>query len=244
MLYTAPALSQTTGGVLRPGGLELTAALVRQSGLIEGSRVLDVGCGPGHSLAWLAESFQVCGLDLAQAMLALAAARAPQALLVQGSAEALPFASASFDGILAECVLSLCRKQEVALAEIERVLRRGGLLMLSDLYLKNGAFCTALPEQAGCLLHAAPLEETLSMLERCGFELLHVADHSAALKQLAGQLIFDHGTMELFWQSFLDSASARQVCQAVQARPPGYYALIARKTRTYPNDRECWKERG
>ena len=36
MLYTAPALSHTTGGVLRPGGLELTAILVGQSGLAAG----------------------------------------------------------------------------------------------------------------------------------------------------------------------------------------------------------------
>ncbi len=229
MLYTAPALSHTTGGVLRPGGLELTAILVGQSGLAAGARLLDIGCGPGHSLAWLAQSFTVCGLDCAHTMLAQAAARAPAANLVQGRAAALPFQNASFDGLLAECVLSLCAEQEAVLAEMQRVLCSGGVLMLSDLYLKNGVLACALSEEAGCLLHAAPLEETLTALERCGFELLHLADHSAALQQLAGQLIFDHGTLELFWQSFLDRPGAQHICQAVQARPPGYYGLVARK---------------
>lgn len=231
MLYTVPALGQATGGMLRPGGLELTADLVGHSGLAPGGTILDLGCGPGHSLAWLAGSFTVYGLDCAQTMLTQAAARAPAAELVQGRVAAMPFRSASFDGILAECVLSLCREQEAVLAEIGRVLRPGGVLMLSDLYLKNGSLACALPEEAGCLLHAAPLEETMAALERCGFELLHLADHSRALKELAGQLIFDHGNLELFWQRFLDAASARQICRAAQARPPGYYGLIAGKKR-------------
>lgn len=229
MLYTSPALGQATGGMLRPGGLELTKTLVAHAGPAPGARLLDVGCGPGHSLAWLAQTFTVCGLDCAPNMLVQAAVRAPAAVLVQGRAEALPFGSTSFNGILAECVLSLCTKKEQVLAEMRRLLRPGGVLMLSDLYLKNGTLGCALPEESGCLLHAAPLEETLATLERCGFELLYQADHSRALKQLAGQLIFDYGNLELFWQSFLDAAGARRICRAVQARPPGYYALVARK---------------
>ena len=128
-----------------------------------------------------------------------------------------------------EVAAELAEPVSRVLAEMQRVLCSGGVLMLSDLYLKNGVLACALSEEAGCLLHAAPLEETLTALERCGFELLHLADHSAALQQLAGQLIFDHGTLELFWQSFLDRPSAQHICQAVQARPPGYYGLVARK---------------
>ena len=130
MLYTSPALGQATGGMLRPGGLELTKTLVAHAGPAPGARLLDVGCGPGHSLAWLAQTFTVCGLDCAPNMLVQAAVRAPAAVLVQGRAEALPFGSTSFNGILAECVLSLCTKKEQVLAEMRRMLRPGGVLVV------------------------------------------------------------------------------------------------------------------
>ncbi len=229
MLYTTPALEQGTGGMLRPGGLELTKALVARSGLAPGARLLDLGCGPGHSLAFLSASFRVYGLDANEAMLAQAGVRAPQAALVRAQAESLPFEDGSFDGVLAECVLSLCVQQEAVLAEIRRVLRPGGSLLLSDLYLKNGAFNCTLPRQAGCLLHAAPLEEILARLDACGFAVLLCQDQTRLLKQLAGQLIFDQGSLEAFWRTFLDEASARQACNAVRSAPPGYFALLARK---------------
>ena len=132
--------------------------------------------------------------------------------------------------MLAECVLSLCAEQGSVLAEMWRVLRPEGRLVLSDLYLKNGAFACTLPEEAGCLLHAAPLEQTQTLLARCGFEVLHCADHSRELRQLAGQLIFDQGGLEAFWCGFLGQADARRVCRELRAAPPGYYALVARKT--------------
>lgn len=232
MLYRTPALEQGTGGMLRPGGLGLTRTLVDQSGLAPGARLLDLGCGPGHSLAFLSASFRVCGLDASEAMLAQACLRAPQAILVRARAEALPFQASSFDGVLAECVLSLCGQQEAALAEIQRILRPGGSLLLSDLYLKNGAFACALPAEAGCLLHAAPLETTIAALSRQGFEIVLCQDQTRALKQLAGQLIFDQGSLEAFWRTFLDENSARQACSAVRSAPPGYFALLARKQTT------------
>lgn len=229
MLYTTPALGQATGGMLRPGGLALTAILLEQCDFAPGGELLDVGCGPGHSLAFLSETFQVTGLDAAQTMLGKARCTAPRARLVQGQATDLPFQNASFDAVLAECVLSLCSEPERMLGEVHRVLRPGAWLMLSDLYLKNGKFESDLPIQAGCLLHAAPIAKTLAQLDRCGFSVLNWADQSHALKQLAGQLIFDQGSLESFWSTILDVEGAQSLCRAVQKSPPGYYTLVARK---------------
>ncbi|NLZ18000.1 MAG: class I SAM-dependent methyltransferase [Desulfobulbaceae bacterium] len=229
MLYRTPALEQGTGGMLRPGGLELTSTLVAQSGLAPGARLLDLGCGPGHSLALLSDSFRVTGLDASEAMLIQAGVRAAKATLIQARAEALPLQDSSFDGVLAECVLSLCAQPETVLTGIHRILRPGGCLLLSDLYLKNGTFSCALPKEAGCLLHAAPLEATIAALTHLDFEILYCQDQSRALMQLAGQLIFDQGSLEAFWQTFLDDSSARQACSAVRSTPPGYFALLARK---------------
>ena len=56
-LYEQPELTWLTGGALRPGGVTLTRELLTCCRPTPGARVLDVGCGPGHSLAVLAHEF-------------------------------------------------------------------------------------------------------------------------------------------------------------------------------------------
>ena len=57
LLYEEPALAALTGGALRPGGVTLTRELLTCCRPAPGARVLDVGCGSGHSLAVLADEF-------------------------------------------------------------------------------------------------------------------------------------------------------------------------------------------
>jgi cyclopropane fatty-acyl-phospholipid synthase-like methyltransferase len=64
-------------------------------------RVLEVGCGTGHYLRVLADHGHApIGLDLSRQMLARARAQAPGPL-AHGRAEALPFASGTFDRVCA-----------------------------------------------------------------------------------------------------------------------------------------------
>ncbi|HZR99565.1 MAG TPA: class I SAM-dependent methyltransferase [Chloroflexota bacterium] len=95
------------------------------------ARVLDAGCGTGGTTAWLRRYGDVVGVDLA----AEAAPFWPAAGLrrmVRGSVAALPFQSESFDLVTS---LDVLYHRQVAdegpvLAEFERVLRPGGLLLL------------------------------------------------------------------------------------------------------------------
>lgn len=92
-----------------------------------GGDLLDVGTGPGFvASAALDRGWRVTGLDVAPAMLQLAAGRAPGARFERGSAEQLPFPDASFDAVVANFVLLHVSRPEAALAEVVRVLRRGG----------------------------------------------------------------------------------------------------------------------
>ncbi|GAA1857543.1 class I SAM-dependent methyltransferase [Myceligenerans crystallogenes] len=100
-------------------------------------RVLLVGAGTGRDLEFLHDDVtRVAGIDLSVPMLEQARRRAARlgvaAELREGDAEHLPYDDATFDTVT--CVLSLCTipRPEVALAEMRRVLRPGGSLLLLD----------------------------------------------------------------------------------------------------------------
>jgi len=101
-----------------------------------GARVLDVGCGTGALLAALAERIanaRLVGVDLSWEMLAVARRRScEQAKLARGFAECLPFGDEKFDAVVCTSVLHFVREPLAALREMRRVLRRGGLLLLTD----------------------------------------------------------------------------------------------------------------
>jgi ubiquinone/menaquinone biosynthesis C-methylase UbiE len=103
-------------------------------------RVLDVGCGTGNLAralaAWGAAVDVYVGVDLSPGMLAMAApklgaGRWPGAA-VAGSALALPMETVSFDTALCASNLHYWPDARVGLAEIRRVLRPGGRLLLVD----------------------------------------------------------------------------------------------------------------
>ncbi len=94
---------------------------------------LDVGMGPGRLCAELAEhGWTVSGVDASREMVAMARTRLPAASerLLHGETEILPFADATFDLVTATGVLEYSDLQ-LALAEIERVLRPGGRAVVS-----------------------------------------------------------------------------------------------------------------
>jgi ubiquinone/menaquinone biosynthesis C-methylase UbiE len=79
----------------RPGWHEDVAALVRAVTALPPARVLDVACGTGFLTRHLRGD--VTALDQSEAMLEVAARRAPAARLVRGEAVPLPFADDAFD---------------------------------------------------------------------------------------------------------------------------------------------------
>jgi SAM-dependent methyltransferase len=92
-----------------------------------GMRVLDVATGPGHLAAGAAaRGAAATGLDIAEGMLAVAAARNPELRLVHGDAEELPFGAGEFDAVVGAFVLNHLPRPEIAVAGFARVLAPGG----------------------------------------------------------------------------------------------------------------------
>lgn len=98
---------------------------------LRGARVLDVGCGTGFMLGWLAAwaGTEVVGLDYAGEGLAMARERG-SALLVRGSAAALPFRDAHFDLVTSFDVLDELPDDRPGFDELARVVRPGGRILI------------------------------------------------------------------------------------------------------------------
>lgn len=98
-------------------------------------KLLDVGCGTGFLLEMLAsrKTAQYCGLDLSPQMIKVAEQKKiPGAEYVVGSAEALPFADDCFDVLTCSQSFHHYPHPDKAMAEAWRVLKPGGLYILSD----------------------------------------------------------------------------------------------------------------
>ncbi|MGG7575969.1 class I SAM-dependent methyltransferase [Streptomyces sirii] len=101
-----------------------------------GGDVLEVAIGTGLNLPFYPPGVRLTGIEWSPKMLAIARRRADDlgrvADLREGDAQDLPFADASFDTVV--CTLSLCAipDDRRAVAEMNRVLKPGGRLLLLD----------------------------------------------------------------------------------------------------------------
>lgn len=99
-----------------------------------GERALDAGCGTGiYSRRLVERGATVTGLDMDPEMLAAARLKAPSATFVEGDVTALPFATDSFDLSLAVTLLCFVEDPQRAVAELVRVTRPGGRVVLAEL---------------------------------------------------------------------------------------------------------------
>ncbi len=190
-LYGSPLAELIVGESFHPGGLASTRELLTASGLRPGARLLDAGCGLGASARLAAAAFglQVDAVDASAAVIARAANREQSTRVRWQTADlvALPFEAETFDGVLAECVLSTTSRVP-ALAELYRVLKPDARLLLSDVETEPAAVSALATHPilgaALCVADAWRMDEFEALVAEAGFVLEQRWDRSASILEL------------------------------------------------------------
>lgn len=105
---------------------------LRWLGEISGKQILDAGCGVGAFSEPLAKQNTVYGVDFSEKSLAFAAGRGLHT--VTGDLTALPFEGGTFDVVLCIGVIQLIEQYMPVLAELARVTKPGGTLLVQTLH--------------------------------------------------------------------------------------------------------------
>jgi SAM-dependent methyltransferase len=201
-------------------------------GFRTGARILDVGCGIGASVKYMREQhqFRALGIDVSYSLFRKAGG-ADTIPFAGARAEALPFPDSCCDGILCECVLSLIAEKQAVLREFYRVLRPGGLLILSDIYSRResgsgDAKGISVSCCSGRSIVSRPIE---SLLKEIGLDVSLCEDHTYLLRELAARLVFECGSLDAFWSEISGALNCGDVKSMLAGSRPGYYLLVARK---------------
>jgi arsenite methyltransferase len=212
-------------GPLHPGGAEATADLLDRAGVDAETTLLDVGCGAGDALVQARErGARAIGLDHDPGD-----DRSVRADLV-----ALPVATGAADVALAECTLCLSADLDRTLADLSRVLPRGGRLAMSDVVVDG-----ALPQvpdvlaEPLCLTGARRRTALIDRVEAAGFTVADRRDHRGDLlatrDRLRARVDYEGLLRALGPRGERLLAGIEALEAAVEDGTVGYVSLVARR---------------
>lgn len=139
-----------------------------------GAPCLDIGCGTGNYLNALHQrGINITGIDPSETMLRQARDKYPDAKLVQGTAEQLPFDDASMGGAVSVLSLHHWDQPQQGLMEICRVLQPGARLVMFTFtpdQVKGYWLCHYFPNMMERCIYLTPERDTfVKMLHTAGF---------------------------------------------------------------------------
>jgi ubiquinone/menaquinone biosynthesis C-methylase UbiE len=166
---------------------EVLEAIAEASRQGPGRKALDVGCGPGIVADALARrGGQVTGIDVTPEMVHQAQTRCkekglPDAEFIVAPAERMPFPAGHFDAVVSRLTLHHVADPVAVVAEMARVLKSGGRMVLADVVSSENVEESRLHNAIEVLRDPShtrmlPLSELLSTAQSMGLRLIHRRD--------------------------------------------------------------------
>ncbi|MEL7128990.1 MAG: methyltransferase domain-containing protein [Pseudomonadota bacterium] len=201
--------------------------------VLDGLKVLDLGCGAGRDVFALAklvgENGHVTGVDMTAEQLAVARAHeawhaeqfgyaAPNTRFIEGYLETLDdldLEEGSFDLIISNCVINLCTDKPAVFRAAYKLLKPGGELYFSDVYADRRIPQTLVEDPilyGECLSGALYWTDYQEIVKSAGFIDPRVVDHrrlaiiDPALKAKTDPIRFASVTARLIKLPSLDAA--------------------------------------
>ncbi|MCC7415812.1 MAG: methyltransferase domain-containing protein [Acidobacteria bacterium] len=180
LLYArfTPVYDLVFGPVLQPGRRAAVGAMALRGG----ERVLEVGVGTGINAALYPPSCRVVGIDLSEGMLAAAEARIARERLTHVRVQrmdgaALAFADGSFDVVYAPYTISAAPDPIRIVAEMRRVCRAGGRIVLLNHFLSSSRVLAGIEHRLTWLTRRIGFRADLglqSLLDQTGLRAVSV----------------------------------------------------------------------
>jgi SAM-dependent methyltransferase len=200
-----------------------------------GGTLLDVACGDGFLISEVSGDLAAIGADYSAAAVALARTRAPDHAWLQADATNLPIASQSVDAAICVCGLWAISDPLAALAELNRVLRPGGIAVL---HLWSGARACRLITIGAAVLARTTSAVLLPASATGPFELTR-----DRLQDWAGEA----GFKAISWQRHVTEITITEIghywtelAGVAQTAHAHYQALLPQQVRTV--NRFCWRQ--
>jgi SAM-dependent methyltransferase len=162
--------------------------------------VLDVACGTGNAaLVAQRSGAMVTGLDASPRLLVLARERVPSAEFVQGDAAQLPFDDGWFDAAVSVFGVIFARPAEKSVAEIARVVRPGGRVVVTT-WPPRGPMFAAVSLMRQALARSRPSGDAPARVDWGDPSVLEtLLGRYGAVDVSERQLTPEHTTPEEFW---------------------------------------------
>lgn len=228
-VYENQDMRKITGDTLRPGGFFLTDRAVTMCDFKPYDKLLDIGCGMGETVNRLSKEYHydAFGIDPSDKLLELGRKKYGDIKISTGIGECLPFEDEYFNGVFAECTISLMDDWQKTILEAKRVLKTKGLLIISDVYARKEEYINELQKYNvnSCMRGLLNISNLKDFALSSGFEIICYEDWTDLLKSLMVKIIFKYGSMAEFW-GITTCSSCGDFQQKLTLCKPGYFFMV------------------
>lgn len=176
---------------LRPGGLALTHQLISQWPIQHSWLMVDIGCGMGETVHYIEET-KACrciGIDQSPSMIMGAQKAFSNQCFLLGNAEKIPLEAGQADAVLFECSLSAMANPDLVLKETLRILKPGGHIGITDVFLKQ--------DRAGLESASKAVmtqKQWMALFKKAGLQELYFTDQSPVWGSYIASMIWQYGS--------------------------------------------------